>query len=94
VTFVIRVFKPANHRSGCADQLGELLLSEARTLAEFVDLARDRVVRLSFCQFCGGTRMPNCVKPGQKELSIAVLSLQFKPPPGSELVGGYDASAH
>ncbi len=58
MAFVIRVFKPANHRCSCTGQLGQSLLSETRTLTEFADLARHRVVRLSFGQPGHSLRTP------------------------------------
>ncbi len=55
---VIGVFQPANHGSGRADEFCELLLREARALAEFVNLARNRVVRLGLGQFGDSLRTP------------------------------------
>jgi hypothetical protein len=41
VSCVISVFKPADDRRSCPDQLGELLLGQAGRLAEVVDLPGD-----------------------------------------------------
>ena len=56
--FVIPVFQPGNDRSSGACELGELLLSQARSLAELLDFARDRLVRLGLGQFGRPLRTP------------------------------------
>jgi len=48
MTFVVRVFQPADHRRGRPDTLRQFTLGEVRFGAEFIDLTRNASIQKLF----------------------------------------------